>query len=283
VDSEEQDGEESKKRGRPPKAETVALKEKLSKFHRKHYKPTIAEGEELGYTNMSQILFYLTTDLLTDYENNIKQHYVEYVERFINVVFRKKEKCASMSKEKKSKFLASLRKIKNQLLHCEACPDLQSHVPHIRPSRLLPKDDLYNDLQRSPQDYLPCMLYMMRWVEAQGETIYNVFPLRTNIIPKYIRLDTATLVKLFITPQNRATYGTKEELLSHGNLLRRQADIWGFFFRTEMRCFASQPKNRYQFNFMIETDGVACSILWVRKDGGPTRQAEAYPTQGDLH
>lgn len=260
-----QEGEETKKQGRPPKAETVALKRVLLAFHREHYKPTMAH-EILSYKNMNTVLAYLTTDLLTVFETNIKQHYVEYVERFINVVFGKKEKCPSMSKEEKAVFCASLRKLKNQLLSGEACPELQEHIQHIRPSRTFQKDNLYYDLQCTPQDYLPCMLYMMRWVEAQGQTIYNVFPLRTDIVPKYIRLDTTTVVQLFITPQNRSRYGTKEELLTKGNLVRRQADIWGFFFRTEKRCFASQPKNPYQFNFMIETDGVACSILWVRRD-----------------
>lgn len=265
-DSVAQDGEETKKQGRPPKAETVALKKELLVFHREHYKPTMTVGEPLGYKNMNTVLAYLTTDMLTVYETNIKQHYVEYVERFINVVFRKKDAYASMSKDEKSVFLASLRKIKSQLLNGEECPKLHPHVQHIRPSRKFQKDNLYYDLQCTPQDYLPCMLYMMRWVDAQGETIYNVFPLRTDIIPKYIRLDTTTIVQLFITPENRAKYGTKEELLTKGNLVRRQADIWGFFFRTEKRCFATQPNNPYQFNFMIETDGIACSILWVRKD-----------------
>jgi len=110
------------------------------------------------------------------------------------------------------------------------------------------------------------MLYMMRWVEAQNKIIYNVFPLRTDIIPKYIRLDTTTLVQLFITPQNCSKFGTKGELLRKGNLVRRQADIWSFFFRTDKKCFATQINNPYQFNFMIETDGIACSILWMRKD-----------------
>jgi hypothetical protein len=255
-----------KKQGRPPKAETVALKTALLAFHREHYKPTMTHGEALSYKNMNTVLSYLTTDLLTVFETNIKQHYVEYVERFINVVFMKKEKCASMSKEDKASFTASLRKIKNQLLNGEACPELQDHIAHICPSRKFQKDNLYYDLQCSPRDYLPCMLYMMRWAEAQGQTIYNVFPLRTDIIPKYIRLDTTTIVQLFITSQNRSRYGTKDELLTKGNLVRRQADIWSFFFRTEKKCFATQPNNPYQFNFMIETDGVACSILWVRKD-----------------
>ena len=39
---------------------------------------------------MNTILDYLTIDILTMYENNIKLHYVEYVERYVNVVWKKK-------------------------------------------------------------------------------------------------------------------------------------------------------------------------------------------------
>jgi len=38
---------------------------------------------------MNTILDYLTIDILTMYENNIKQHYIKYVERYVNVIWRK--------------------------------------------------------------------------------------------------------------------------------------------------------------------------------------------------
>ncbi|NBX51132.1 hypothetical protein EBT25_14690, partial [bacterium] len=40
------------------------------------------------------------------------------------------------------------------------------------------------------------MFYMMRFVEAKYQTIYNVFPIRYEIIPKYVPLDTATIAML---------------------------------------------------------------------------------------
>ena len=38
-------------------------------------------------------------------------------------------------------------------------------------------DNLYYDIQCSPQDYLPCMIYMMKFIENKNESIKNVFPL----------------------------------------------------------------------------------------------------------
>ena len=44
------------------------------------------QNEELDYTHMNTILDYLTIDILIMYENNIKEHFVEYLERYVNVI-----------------------------------------------------------------------------------------------------------------------------------------------------------------------------------------------------
>ena len=103
------------------------------------------------------------------------------------------------------------------------------------------------------------MIYMMKQVEEHGYTINNVFPLRSDIIPKHIRLDTTTLVHLLITKKQ----GNKSDYLFKGNLKRFENKIWKFFFRTERQCF---NKPNYTFHHMIETDGMSCSILLLRND-----------------
>ena len=77
--------------GRPPKQEIKELKDKLTAFYRSDFQPLIL-NENLDYTHMNTVLDYLTIDILTMYENNIKLHYVEYVERYVNVVWKKKLK-----------------------------------------------------------------------------------------------------------------------------------------------------------------------------------------------
>ena len=87
----------------------------------------------------------------------------------------------------------------------------------------------------------------------------NVFPMRSEIIPKHIRLDTTTLVHLLMTKKQ----GIKSEYLTKGNLKRNENKIWEFFFRTERKFF---HKQHYEFHHMIETDGISCSLLLLRKD-----------------
>ena len=166
---------------------------------------------------MNTILDYLTIDILTMYENNIKLHYVEYLERYVNVVWKKKfliEKIKKLNLTKKEKdkrvndLCNQLRKIKNDLLNVENEEYKSKSFYHswIKNNKkvLLPdkndfkKNNLYYDIQCSPQDYLLSMIFMMKEIEKEDFSINNVFPLRSEIIPKHIRLDTTTLVHLLI-------------------------------------------------------------------------------------
>ena len=266
-----------KSTGRPPKKEIKDLKDKLTKFYNEHYK-SLCQNEELDYTHMNTILDYLTIDVLTMYENNIKLHYIEYVERYVNVVWEKKYMIKQIRKIKKTKkdkdtairkLNTQLRKIKNDLLNIESTnyksnsiyhkwiKEIQKHI--IPTKNKFIKNNLYYDLQCNPQDYFSCMVFMMKEVEKQGYTTTNPFPMRNDIIPKHIRLDTTTLVHLLMTKKQ----GKKSDYLFKGNLKRFENDIWNFFFRTEKQCFS---KKWYLFHHMIETDGVSCSILLMRKD-----------------
>lgn len=98
----------------------------------------------------------------------------------------------------------------------------------------------------------------MKSVDSTGASLLNVFSLRIDIMPKYIRIDTTTVIHLFVSKEN---LGTKESV-PKGNLFKRQTSTWYTFFRTKKRCFAA---NGYTLNFMVEADGVACSNILATK------------------
>ena len=264
-----------KPQGRPPKPEIKALKEKLHDFYQTDFQPLI-QNEILDYTHMNTILDYLTIDILTMYGNNIKLHYVEYVERYVNVVWKKsflvgKIRKMNITKKDKdariNKLCNQLRKIKNDLLNVETVK-YKSHISYhtwidAQKQIIIPvktfKKNLYYDIQCSPFDYFQCMIRMMKQVETENQTISNVFPMRSEVIPKHIRLDTTTLVHLLMTKKQ----GIKSDYLTKGNLKRNEDKIWDFFFRTELKSF---HKKYYEFHHMIETDGISCTLLLLRKD-----------------
>ena len=262
--------------GRPPKKEIKELKDKLTTFYNSDYKPLIKDTD-LDYTHLNTVLDYLTIGIITMYENNIKLHYVEYIERYVNIIWKKKETIAKIKEENKdeekqkelvNEFCRQLRKIKIDIL--EPINEYKSDVKYhnwikeikktITPNKnKYQKDSLYYDLQCNPQDYLPSMIRMMKEVEKDKVMIYNVFPMRNDIIMKSIKLDTTTLVHLLFTQKQ----GNKTDYLLKGNLKKYENEIWDFFFRTERQCF---KKPKYTFHHMIETDGVSCSILMLRND-----------------
>ena len=270
-------GEKEEKRGKPPSDETIALKEKLTSFYNEHYLPT-TQNDPINYTGLNTVMDYLKEDIMTMYENNIQLHYVDYVERFVNVVWKKKiitEKIRKLCKTKAERetrircLYGELRKIKNDLLNVDKSAYksksyyhtwITEQRRHILPNKnKYEKDSIYYDLKCSPMDYFPSMIYMMKRVEREDESVNIVFPLRSEIAPKYIRLDTTTLVNLLLRKEqgNRGYYKTK------GNLKKYEDEIWQFFFRTERKIFT---KTGYSFHHMISTDGIGVSVLFLRKD-----------------
>ena len=270
-------GEKEEKRGKPPKKETVELKEKLTTFFNEHYLPT-TQTDPIDYAGLNTVLDYLKEDVITMYENNIQLHYVEYVERYVNVVWKKNfitEKIRKLSKTKKERetrvrsLCNELRKIKNDLLNVDTKiytsksyyhKWITEQKQHILPSKSkYEKNSIFYDLKCKPIDYFPCMIFMMKQVENELESVNNVFPLRNEITPKYIRLDTTTLVNLLL----RKEQGNKGFYKTEGNLKKHEDKIWEFFFRTERKLFT---KIGFSFHHMISTDGVGVSILFLRKD-----------------
>lgn len=264
--------------GRPPSDATIELKTTLKIFYQQHYLP-LTQQDSLDYTNLNTVLDYLKITILTIYENNIKAHFVEYVERYVNVVWKKKfltkkikYKLHLTKRERDTKIRKltnELRKIKNDILNVEN-DHFTSHTSyhswirqqkqHIMPIKdKFEKKSVYYDIQCNPQYYFPCMLFMMKQIEQDEIKISNVFPLRTEIIPKHIRLDTTTIVLLLFTKNQ----GGKAEYTTKGNLKKNENKIWEFFFRIERQCF---HKPNYTFHNMIETDGVSATILFIRNE-----------------
>jgi hypothetical protein len=205
--------------GSAPKTKTAELQAELQLFYLQYYQPTMATEAPLTYRRMTEILRYMVVMIETAYLNNIKQHFVSCVERYVNVYFEKQARVEAIktndrlsSIEKKAQLArlsALLRQIKTDILSLRQTllSPLEYHQ-FIMQTRIaiLPqkasylKNSVYYDLQSHPHDYLHGMFQMIRYIEYRDAKIINLFPLRTSIVPKYIRIDTTTLVELLIEP-----------------------------------------------------------------------------------
>ena len=268
-------------RGRKPKEEIVELKLELIKFYDKEYKKLIDTYDILTYTNMNTILDYETVSMLTDYENHISNHFIHFFNRYINVIHKKsatekkiKENNSLSDKEKKDKlgeFREELKLVKDDLLNQnkKLLSDKKYHkwITEIRPKiftkEKYAKNSILYDIQCSPLDYLSSLIFMSLEIEKQKEKTFNCFPLRNNITPKYIIVDTTSLIHLFVNKDKHKH--NKDFYLTNGNTIKYRTHIWKYFFNTHKKVFKDKDKN-YIFNNQIQTDGIGVSINLIRKD-----------------
>ena len=255
-------------------AATHTLKAQLLAFHTTHYKPTM-QPEVLNLQHLWSTLIYMCNGMKATFETNISEHYKDYLVCFLMVLYRQDHPRAS-KRAIKTQARSAAHLIMSMKFH--KIGDMDSAHEHLRklyPKREIAKQSLYYDLACDDgrvQDYLPCMFYMMQFVEAAGARMYNLFPLRSNIIPKHITVDSDFLRRLFDTKE----LGTKASLMKVGEHGFR---LWAAFFKTELPCFCplktkDGQRNRataWEFHHMIQTDGVSCSIVHRMKAERVTR------------
>ena len=243
----------------------------LQEFYDKEYQPLL-NHEKTSLKNKPHILPYLATQLHTSLSNNIQEHFIQHFLRFIN-------KTTNHITEDK----ATLFNFKKQLLECNKETDTMfdewkiTHLYNILPNTV--NKTVHYDVKVKPFDYLKGMLYMNAVLEKEEHKLFQPLPLRNNIIPKHIILDTACIISLFCPTNNKN--GTKKgELLK--NVKENQHDVWNNLLNLQHKTFKSK---HYQFHYQIQTDGISCSLLFIRKDLKDKKWGSKVPTlvEQDFH
>ncbi len=294
----------------------------LTKFYNEYYKPLTVNDEVIYYDKLNYVLAYEAIDIEKNINVNISEHFIQHLNKYINITLEVKEKRdkitkdnkdAKVRKEKHKELTQEINKVKKDLTSFnELESDKKYHKWILEQRKLIyqsktkfEEDNIYYDLKVKPQDYLKSMFYICRELEKvynqikkDNESIndeekkkkqirlFNVIPLRTNIIQKSICLDSCGLINNFLDKSLKTDEGKnkdKNEEIKNSqkyknrdiggnvhnidNYNYKQNDnqklLWDYFFRTNKRVF---KKNKYQFNYMIKTDGISVSILFVRVD-----------------
>ena len=293
-------------RGHKPNKETIMLKRELDLFYRDEFQNLLNnDNSNLCYTHLNTVLDYEAISMVTGFKNHISEHFVSFLNRYINVLVNKKEKLALIKDEKgfdkdlkkrlKRLFLKEIRQLKDNIIkNKNNCPkeymEIKKKIRQItRPSLtnslelkfsfikneegfdndlrmllkgLLLKDELTKSLDQRLTDnpflFLKPMIKMSMEIEKMGKKTFSCFPLRKNIIPKYIKLDTTTIIHLLLPDDLNKRY-----YLNNGNTKLLQDPIWGLIFKTNKKIF---KQKKYTFNHQISTDGIGCSLLFIRND-----------------
>jgi hypothetical protein len=273
----------------------------LKKFYNEHYSNFVDENETIYYDGLSYILAYEAIDMITNINNNIEMHLFDHINKYVNFHFGIKKKAEEITKENKDKkerkekhkeLYAEFRKVKNDLLSFNEITSDAKYHDWIKEERkkMFPnktsfeKDSICYDIAKNTQYYLYTMFYIAEKFETINKTIieenvinntnnkqirlFNVLPLRTSIVPKNITIDTPAFISNFLGLESTKYYldNYKKE-----NLYK---ELWSKLFKLYQKVF---KKKNYTFNHMIRTDGVSCSILFIRtdKNGTPLKKTHA--------
>ena len=238
---------------RGKKCKDAELLDTLEKFYKTEYQPLL-NHEKTNLKNTTFLLPYLTTQIHTSLSNNIQEHFIQHFLRFINKTTN------DITEDKQLLF-----QFKKNIMELTDTNELFSlwkemHLQNIIPENV--KKSVYYDVKVRPFEYLKGMLYMNEVLEKEEHKLFQPLPLRNNIIPKHIILDTASLVSLFCPETDKdGNKNKKGNLLS--NIKDNQHDIWNSFLNLNHKIFRNQ---HYQFHHQIQTDGISCCLLFIRKD-----------------
>ena len=250
---------------RGKKCKDTELLEILEKFYQEEYQPLL-NHKKTNLKNTTFLLPYLATQIHTSLHNNLQEHFIQHFLRFIN-------KTTNEITEDK----AILFQFKKQLFDLTETDEMFNewkitHLSNILPSEI--KKSIHYDVKVKPFDYLKGMLYMNSILEKMESKLFQPLPLRNNIIPKHIIIDTASLINLFCPEKDKDGNKVKKgELLS--NVKDNQNEVWSNFLNLKNKIFKNK---HYQFHNQIQTDGISCCLLFIRKDLKDKKWGSRVPT-----
>ena len=261
--------------GQKPKGNNAVLLEEFKKIN-------IFELED--GSNLSSILDYYATTMITSIENNIKMRFFDYIKRFINSYFKHLYQNQIENKNLKKQLYKEINLVKNDIINNTLTCDEKYHswlnenrykiVPEIF------ENSYYYDIKVTPYKYLKSMIFMCLELEKIERKSFQFFPIQTNAIPRHIQVDTKALVELFVETEKHQklldVWITEEKLIDKGknqgqpknktkadlyNCIEQNKEfIWNTFFNI------TQTRNNYVFDYTIITDGYATSLRFLHKD-----------------
>ena len=151
------------------------------------------------------------------------------------------------------------------------------------PNKEIKKSMFYDiEIKTETNKYLNSMIHIAKEIEnikisneERPIKLFNILPLRTNIVSKHITLDTCGLIQILLDGNKDLYKNYKKE-----NLYEK---LWNTYFvlddpifymnrnsrknkYNECRYNRKRNNKKYDFNYMIKTDGVSVSILFCRLD-----------------
>ena len=211
--------------------------------------------------------------MITNIENNIKINFIAYVKRFVNSSFRKinNELLQVAPHGTKVNLRKELNKdlyeIKKDFLNNTLLSNKKYHVwINKHKNNILPTEytDSYDfDVKNNPHKYIKHMIYMCLELEKLEVKSFQFFPLRTNIAPKYVPIDTKSIIEILVDKTKIKELGknVKQDLLD--DIEGNKHILWSQYFNLDNPVFYQKE---HSFDYRISTDCLGVSIQLIHND-----------------
>ncbi|KAL0217864.1 hypothetical protein RCL1_008713 [Eukaryota sp. TZLM3-RCL] len=231
------------------------------------------------------------------YENNVKYHFDEHLSRLVNVITNKSKVMRQLTeKEQRHEWLKQYKYIRECVMFgrqidsamcpllCNECAEINIHLNELKmnfENNLEPDEEAkpaaYH-AKSNPWSFFGDSIYVNRVVEQKGidlevpMTIYNVFPLRTSLVPGHMPLNTKSV--LWSNLLGEEFTGTKTD--TKKGLEPYKKMIWRSLLDNTNRIFKSNVN--YSFDYSMSTNGFECSLLFKRIDLIGKEYSSAVPS-----
>ena len=235
--------------GPKPKGNNLALLQEFQNIGNSIF--TLQDGK-----NLSAILDYYATTMITAIENNIKMHFIDYIKRFVNSYFKNIYQNELQNKEFKKQFYKELQQVKNDIINDAeilTCDEKYHNWLNDNRYKIVPENydtSYFYDIKVNPQKYLKHMIFMNLQLEEMNTKKFQFFPLQTHLIPRHIQIDTKSIVELLIDTDKKQYFD---------NIETNKEKLWNTFFKLH-------HMNKYVFDYTIITDGYSVSLRFLHTD-----------------
>lgn len=230
--------------------------------------------DKINSIHLSYILPILIDEMIRCIETNTKTNFLKYLTRYINIMLKipkaSEIKALKLPKEESkvlyNQLYSEIREVKDDLIYGKINKSDKKYHKFIKDliKYVLPKINksiVYNVVV-SPDKYILSSIIINSKIEALSKKVYQVFPLRSNLVPKNITLNTSGIIEM-INDKNKTiySYGYSE---MNNNAKKYQKHVWKEILKVENDSIFKQPN--YVFYNQIQTDGFSASILFIKKE-----------------
>ena len=239
-----------------------------------------------SYTNKTHILATSANEMITCITTNISTHFINHLFRYIHCLFKQSrliEIKTIKDKEKRKELYKVLnqdiRDLKSDLINDKiklSKPEYHDWIKATRPFLFpikITKSVAY-DVKANPEKYIKHSFFINKKIEEMGRRPYQVIPMRNNIVPKHIVLNTGAMVDLIDDKKQLIFNYNKSEMILHTK--KHQSHIWSKILKLEKKHIFKQKD--YVFYNQIITDGFSCSLLFILKKYKNKVYGERLPT-----